>query len=92
MIDYLKGVVAEATPTYAVIECCGVGYEVNITLMDYPLISGNQECKLYVHESRGRTRPVRIPKKKNKRIVQTPHRSERSGSQHRKTYSFIPYR
>ena len=51
MIDYLKGVVAEATPTYAVIECCGVGYEVNITLMDYPLISGNQECKLYVHES-----------------------------------------
>ena len=46
MIDYLKGVVAEATPTYAVIECCGVGYEVNITLMDYPLISGNQECKL----------------------------------------------
>ena len=51
MIDYLKGVVAEATPAYAVIECCGVGYEVNITLMDYPLISGNQECKLYVHES-----------------------------------------
>ncbi|MDE7115994.1 MAG: Holliday junction branch migration protein RuvA, partial [Muribaculaceae bacterium] len=25
MIDYLKGFVAEATPTYAVIECCGVG-------------------------------------------------------------------
>lgn len=51
MIDYLKGIVAEVTPTYAVIECGGVGYEVNVTLLDYPKISAGEVCKLYIHES-----------------------------------------
>lgn len=51
MIDYLKGIVAETTPTYTVIECNGVGYEVNITLIDFPSISESKENKLYIHES-----------------------------------------
>lgn len=51
MIDYLKGIVAETTPTYTVIECNGVGYEVNITLIDFPSISESKETKLYIHES-----------------------------------------
>ncbi len=51
MIDYLNGIVAETTPTYAVIECNGVGYEVNITLIDFPSVSEHKECKLYIHES-----------------------------------------
>ncbi len=51
MIDYLKGNVAELTPTIAVVECHGVGYEVNITLIDYPNITPGSECKLYIHES-----------------------------------------
>lgn len=51
MIDYLKGIVAETTPTYTVIECNGVGYEVNITLIDFPAISESKESKLYIHES-----------------------------------------
>lgn len=51
MIDYLKGIVAETTPTYTVIECNGVGYEVNITLIDFPSISESKESKLYIHES-----------------------------------------
>lgn len=51
MIDYLRGVLVEATPTYAVVECSGVGYEVNITLVDFPKIDGLNECKLYIHEA-----------------------------------------
>lgn len=52
MIDYICGPVAEATPTYAVIDCGGVGYEINITLFDYQEISSTGEkVKLYVHEA-----------------------------------------
>lgn len=51
MIDYIKGIPAEVTPTYAVIDCHGVGYEINITLIDYPSIPMTAEVKLYVHES-----------------------------------------
>lgn len=51
MIDYLKGNVSELTPTSAVVECHGVGYEVNITLIDYPNITLDSVCKLYIHES-----------------------------------------
>lgn len=55
MIDYLNGKLAELTPTAAVIDCCGVGYEVNITLIDYATLNGapgsEEKVKLYVHES-----------------------------------------
>lgn len=51
MIDYLKGEIAETTPTYVVIECAGVGYEVNISLIDYNSLNGLSSTKLYIHES-----------------------------------------
>lgn len=51
MIDYIRGSVAELTPTVAVIDCGGVGYELNITLIDYPQIPAEGQTKLYVHES-----------------------------------------
>lgn len=51
MIDYIQGFPAEITPTYAVIDCEGVGYEINITLLDYPRLSNDEKAKLYVHES-----------------------------------------
>ncbi len=53
MIDYIRGEVAEITPTYAVIDCGGVGYEINITLLDYGELNsrGTGEAKLYVNES-----------------------------------------
>lgn len=51
MIDYVRGQVSELTPTIAVIDCNGVGYEVNITLIDYSQIDTSRECKMYVHES-----------------------------------------
>ncbi len=51
MIDYIRGEVAELTPTYVVVECGGVGYEINMTLMDHAELQGKTSAKLYVHES-----------------------------------------
>lgn len=51
MLDYIRGTVAELTPAVAVLDCNGLGYEINITLMDYPKIPATGEARLYVHEA-----------------------------------------
>lgn len=51
MIDYIEGKIAEATPTYAIIDCNGLGYEINISLIDYTAIQHLDRTKLYIHES-----------------------------------------
>ncbi len=61
MIEYLSGKVAELTPTTAVVDVNGVGYELNITLTTFSSLEqavGGQlgerqaagQAKLYVHE------------------------------------------
>lgn len=50
MIDYIKGELTDLTPTYAVVEAAGVGYELNITLPAYAELEGKQQVKLLVHE------------------------------------------
>lgn len=49
MYEYIRGKVAEATPTYAVIEAAGVGYFINISLKTYADIERSNETLLYVH-------------------------------------------
>lgn len=54
MIEYVRGALAELTPTVAVVDCNGLGYEINITLTDYAVLNGaagKEEVKLFVHES-----------------------------------------
>ncbi|MCH5241085.1 MAG: Holliday junction branch migration protein RuvA [Muribaculaceae bacterium] len=54
MIEYLKGEVTELAPTYCVIECGGVGYGLNITLLDYDALNSTSKgdlIKMYIHES-----------------------------------------
>lgn len=49
MFDYLRGILVELTPTYAVIECAGVGYIVTISLQTYTMLEGREEAMVYVH-------------------------------------------
>ena len=51
MIDYIRGGVEELTPTTVVLDCGGLGYEINITLIDYPNIPATGIVKLFIHES-----------------------------------------
>ena len=50
MIAYLRGRLADLSPTVAIIECSGVGYELNISLTTYTAISGKTEVQLWVSE------------------------------------------
>lgn len=50
MIDYIKGSIAELTPTYAVIETNGIGYGIHIALTTYSVLGKSTDAKLYVHE------------------------------------------
>jgi Holliday junction DNA helicase RuvA len=51
MIEYIKGKITEATPTNAVIECYGIGYNVNISLTTYSLLKEGEDAKLYIYEA-----------------------------------------
>lgn len=51
MIDYISGRVADLNPTTVVVDCHGVGYEINITLLDYSSLQGQESAKLYIHEA-----------------------------------------
>jgi Holliday junction DNA helicase RuvA len=51
MIEYVKGKIAECTPTYAVIDIGGLGYMVNISLSTYDAIKEQSEAKLIIHEA-----------------------------------------
>lgn len=51
MIEYIRGELAEITPTMAVVEAHGVGYGINISLNTYTAIQEKKEVKLYIHEA-----------------------------------------
>lgn len=51
MIEFIKGEIAELTPTYIVIDTGGIGYMINITLTDYTALEGQKEARLLVHEA-----------------------------------------
>lgn len=51
MYDYIKGKLVEITPAYAVVDCGGIGYYINISVNTYSqLSSGREEVLLYVHQ------------------------------------------
>jgi Holliday junction DNA helicase RuvA len=50
MLDYIKGSVVELQPTRVVIDCNGVGYDVNLSLTTFSAIQGKESVKLYVYE------------------------------------------
>lgn len=51
MIEYIRGTLADLAPTEAVVEACGVGYQLFISLNTYSAIQGRTEVKLYAYEA-----------------------------------------
>lgn len=49
MIAQIRGKLIEKTPTYVVIDCGGVGYELKISLNTFSQIGGEVECLLYTY-------------------------------------------
>ncbi len=61
MISYLKGFLAKKEPVNVIIDCGGVGYEVNIPLSTFDkLPSINKEIKLHIHYSFNEMDGVRL--------------------------------
>lgn len=50
MIDYIKGEIAELTPATVIIETCGVGYCIHISLPTFSVLQAKKETKLFVFE------------------------------------------
>ncbi len=49
MLHHIKGMLTEIKPTTAIIECGGIGYEINISLHTYSEISRNKEVMLFLY-------------------------------------------
>jgi len=49
MIAHIQGKLIEKNPTEVVIDCNGVGYQVNISLHTYSLLPNNDFVKLFTH-------------------------------------------
>lgn len=49
MIAHLQGRMVEKSPTEIVIDCNGVGYQVNISLHTYSLLPDSESVKLYTY-------------------------------------------
>ncbi|MPQ48194.1 Holliday junction branch migration protein RuvA [Marinifilum sp. N1E240] len=50
MFEYIKGDLADLTPTSAVIDNNGIGYFLNISLNTYSKLSGHNTAHLYLHQ------------------------------------------
>ncbi|MGD2035506.1 MAG: OB-fold domain-containing protein, partial [Bacteroidales bacterium] len=50
MLDFIRGQIAELTPTTLVLELNGLGYELNISLQSFTQLQDEKLCLIYVHE------------------------------------------
>ena len=49
MIDYIKGTIAELTPTRVVLDNNGIGYRIEISLQTYEALQGKSDAKVYIY-------------------------------------------
>lgn len=49
MYNYIEGKLTEINPSYAVIDCGGIGFLLRITLNTYSKIKDESTCKLFTH-------------------------------------------
>lgn len=50
MYEYIKGYLAELTPTCAIVETAGIGYYINISVTTYSSLKQGQECLLFLQQ------------------------------------------
>ncbi|MDR0835282.1 MAG: Holliday junction branch migration protein RuvA [Tannerella sp.] len=50
MIEYIRGEIVELSPTQMVMDCNGIGYELNISVTTYSAFNGKSEGKIFVYE------------------------------------------
>ncbi|WP_439185292.1 Holliday junction branch migration protein RuvA [Carboxylicivirga taeanensis] len=51
MYEYIKGKIAEASPTHVVIDVNGIGYLLQISLNTFSHLEGKTEAQLFIHEN-----------------------------------------
>lgn len=51
MIDYITGTVTELNPARAVVECNGIGYDINISLNTFSVLEKDSSCRILIHEA-----------------------------------------
>jgi len=49
MITQIKGKLIEKNPTQVVVDCNGIGYEINISLFTFSSLSSDENIKLFTH-------------------------------------------
>ena len=49
MITQIQGKLVEKNPTQVVVDCNGIGYEINISLYTFSSLSSNENIKLFTH-------------------------------------------
>lgn len=49
MYDYIKGNISEISPTEVIVECCGIGYSIMISLQTYDILKDCSEAKIYIY-------------------------------------------
>ena len=49
MITQIKGKLVEKTPTQVVVDCNGIGYEINMSLYTFSSLSSDENIKLFTH-------------------------------------------
>ena len=49
MFDYIKGTIVELTPAKAVIECGGIGFDIQISLQTFQALQNKENAKVYLY-------------------------------------------
>ena len=49
MYDYIKGNISEISPTEVIVECCGIGYIIMISLQTYDILKDCSEAKIFIY-------------------------------------------
>lgn len=49
MYDYIKGNISEISPTEVIVECCGIGYSIMISLQTYDILKDCSEAKILIY-------------------------------------------